>query len=288
MTFGLIAAMTAGLVTGCGSNEEQKTTEPAKDNATSGDTTKNEELSGKITAAGSTALLPLVKVAAKEFQNKHKNVTIDVTGGGSGTGLKSVAEGSVDIGNSDNEAPKEDLYKDLKDHIVAVAPFVLITHKEVGVEGLTKDQAIKVLSGEVKNWKDVGGKDQKITIVGRPDGSGSRKYIRKAILGEKDFPKDQVTQDTSGALRQAVEQTAGAIGYVDAAYVTDKVKALKYDGVEYKAENVHNGTYKLFTNEHMYTKGEPNKLTKAFLDYMMSDEFQKNFVEKNEFIPVKK
>lgn len=276
--------MTAGLITGCGSKEESKT-EPAKDN----NGAAQEELSGKVTAAGSTALLPLVKTAATEFQKKHPKVTVDVSGGGSGTGLKQVAEGSVNIGNSDNAAPKEDLYKDLKDHIVAVAPFVLITNKDVTVDNLTKEQAAKVLSGEVTNWKDVGGSDLKITVIGRPDGSGSRKYIKSAILGkEKDFAKDAIAQDSSGSLRTAVEQTSGSIGYVDAAYVSDKVKGLKFDGVEYNKENVYNKTYKLFTDEHMYTKGEPDKVTKAFLDYMLSDEFQKKYVEELKFVPVQK
>jgi phosphate transport system substrate-binding protein len=284
----MAATLAAGLMVGCGTSTSN---DASKNTGDAGKTTTpaTEELSGKITAAGSTALLPLVKQAATEFQNSHKNVTIDVSGGGSGTGLKQVAEGSVTIGNSDVESGKDYEGKGLVDHQVAVAPFVLVTNKDVTLTNVTKEQAGKIFTGEITNWKDVGGKDEKITIVGRPESSGSRKLIKQLVLPEgKDFAKDAIAQDSTGALRQTVEQTAGAIGYMDAPYVTDKVNVLKYEGVEYKPENLYNGTYKLYAFEHMYTKGEPDKVTKAFLDYMMSDEFQTKFVEQLKFIPVSK
>lgn len=286
MTLGVLVTMTAGLMVGCGSSDNAD-----KGTSTGGGTSApaQQELSGKVTASGSTALLPLVKQAASEFQDKNSKVTVDVSGGGSGTGQKQVAEGSVDIGNSDVVADAK--YKDanLVDHQVAVAPFILITNKDAGVTGLTKDQAAKILDGEITNWKDVGGKDEKITIIGRAESSGSRKYIKSAILPEgKDFAKTALVQDSSGSLRQAVAQTAGSIGYVDAPYANDTITVLDYDGVKYSADNVENGTYKLFAYEHMFTKGEPTGAVKAFLDYMMSADFQNASVEKAGFIPMAK
>jgi phosphate transport system substrate-binding protein len=286
MSFGLVATLTAGLLVGCGGNtaEENKTDKTGEKPAA------EQQLSGKITASGSTALLPLVKVAADEFQKKHAGVTIDVAGGGSGTGLKQVAEGAVNIGNSDVKAGDE--YKDagLVDHVVAIAPFVLVVNKDVNIDNLSKEDAAKVLTGEVTNWKEVGGNDLKITIIGRAESSGSRKFIKKALIPEgKDFAKDAIAQDSTGSLKTAVEQTSGAIGYMDAAYAKgDKLKALKLDGVEYSPENVASGRYTLFTEEHMYTKGEPDAVTKAFLDYITSDEFQSGYVEKMNFMPINK
>jgi phosphate transport system substrate-binding protein len=283
VALGLIATMAAGLMVGCGQKAEEETNQ--------GDAPKQEgkELSGKITASGSSALLPLVKHAAAQFQEKHKGVTIDVAAGGSGTGLKQVAEGAVDIGNSDVEAGDEYKDKGLVDHQVAIAPFVLVTNKDVTVDNLATEQAAKILTGEITNWKEVGGKDQKITIIGRAESSGSRKFIKKALLPEgKDFAKDAVVQDSTGALKTAVEQTPGAIGYMDAPYADDKVKILKLDGVEYSPENIFAGKWKLYSIEHMYTKGEPNEVTKAFLDYIMSDEFQNKEVEALKFIPINK
>ncbi|MGZ4164225.1 MAG: phosphate ABC transporter substrate-binding protein [Tumebacillaceae bacterium] len=286
MTLGVLVTMTAGLMVGCGSsnNASQSTTK-------GGNSTPSvqQELTGKVTASGSTALLPLVKQAASEFQDKNPKVTVDVTGGGSGTGQKQVAEGSVDIGNSDVAADAQYKDKNLVDHQVVVAPFILITNKDTGVTALTKDQAGKIFTGDIKNWKDVGGKDEKITIIGRAESSGSRKYIKSAVLPEgKDFVKDALVQDSSGSLRQAVSQTAGSIGYVDAPYANDTITVLDYDGVKYSAENVENGTYKLFAYEHMFTKGEATGAVKAFIDYIMSDDFQANSVEKAGFIPMSK
>ncbi|WP_087455843.1 phosphate ABC transporter substrate-binding protein [Tumebacillus avium] len=283
MTFGLIATMTAGLMVGCGKEEANQ-----NQNAT-GDSNapKQEELTGKITASGSSALLPLVKHAASQFQDKHPGVTIDVAAGGSGTGLKQVAEGAVNIGNSDVEAGSEYADKGLVDHQVAIAPFVLVTNKDVAVDDLTSEEAAKILTGEVKNWKEVGGKDQEITIIGRAESSGSRKYIKSALIPKgKDFAKDAVVQDSTGALKTSVEQTTGSIGYMDAPYADDKIQVLKLDGVEYKPENIANGTWKLFSVEHMYTKGTPDKVSQAFLDYILSDEFQSNEVEALKFIPI--
>lgn len=287
VVFGLVTTMAAGLMVGCGAKEETST--KSGDTGATNTPKQEEQLSGKVTAAGSTALLPLVKQAATEFQNKYKDVTVDVSGGGSGTGLKQVAEGSITIGNSDVESGKDYEGKGLVDHQVAVAPFVLVTNKDITINNLTKEQAGKIFTGEITNWKDVGGKDEKITIVGRPESSGSRKLIKQLVLpADKDFAKDAIAQDSTGALRQTVEQTAGAIGYMDAPYVSENVNVLKFEGVEYKPDNIFNGTYKLYAFEHMYTKGEPDKVTKAFLDYMMSDEFQSKYVEELKFIPISK
>lgn len=283
VSFGLVATLTAGLMVGCGGANTD--TNNANENAG-----EASGLSGKVTASGSTALLPLVKVAANEFQKLHKNVTVDVAGGGSGTGLKQVAEGAVNIGNSDVEAGEE--YKDagLVDHVVAIAPFVLAVNSDVNIDNLSQEDAGKVLTGEITNWKELGGQDQEITIIGRAESSGSRKFIKKALIPEgKDFARNAIAQDSSGSLKTALEQTSGAIGYMDAAYAKgDKIKVLKLDGVEYTMENVASGKYPLFTNEHMYTKGQPDELTQAFLDYMMSDDFQNNFVEKLNFMPINK
>lgn len=286
VTMGLALSMTAGLMVGCGEKPAETTGDK---NKTAEQPAATTELSGKVTAAGSTALLPLVKQAATEFQKKHKNVTVDVSGGGSGTGLKQVAEGAVTIGNSDVEAGKEYADKNLVDHQVAVAPYVLIVNKDVTVDNLTKEQAGKIFTGEIKNWKEVGGADKKITVIGRPESSGSRKYIKGAILPEgKDFTKEAIAQESSGALRTSVEQTAGSIGYVDAPYANDKIKVLKFNGVEYSPANIAAKKYELYAFEHMYTKGEPDAVTKAFLDYMLSPEFQDKFVEELKFMPISK
>ncbi|SEO92351.1 phosphate ABC transporter substrate-binding protein [Propionispora vibrioides] len=246
------------------------------------------KVEGTVTASGSTALLPLLKPAQEEFQKKHDKVTINIAGGGSFTGMNQVAAGSVNIGNSDVDLPAEYKDKGLIDHQVAVAPFVFIANQDVTLDNLTKQQYVDILTGKVTNWKDVGGKDEKITLIHRAKSSGSRATISDLVLKGAAFTDNAVIQDSNGAVRSAIASTPGAIGYVDAAYADNTVKALAVDGVKYSPDAVIGGQYTIFAYEHMYTKGEATGAVKAFIDYVMSKEFQETYVEKNGFIPITK
>lgn len=238
-----------------------------------------------VTVSGSTALLPLVSAAKEAFEAEHANITVNVSGGGSFTGLNQVSTGAVDIGNSDVEAPPE--MTGLVDHQVAIAPFLLVVNPSVTIDNLTEQQAIDILTGKIKNWSEVGGPDQAITVVSRPESSGSRATIKKIVLKGAEFTPEALIQDSNGKIFQAVKQTPGAIGYIDAAYLKDGVKVLKYNGVEYNKENVLSGKYPIFAYEHMYTKGEPQGAVKQFLDFILSPEFQEQYVEQMGFLPVK-
>ena len=274
LVFGALMMSAMMLLTGCGGPQK----------AASG----GESLSGKISASGSTALLPLLKPAQEAFQAKYKDVSINIAGGGSFTGMNQVAEGSVDTGDSDVNLPAEYKDKGLVDHKVVVEPFVFIVDKANKVDNLTKDQVIGILTGKIKNWKDVGGEDQKITLIHRAKSSGSRATISDVVLKGQEFTDDAVIQDSNGAVRAAIASTPGAIGYVDAPYADDSVKILKFDGVEYSAQNIIDGKYPIYGYGHMYTKGEPTGALNAFIDYILSDEFQNTQVEKLGFIPISK
>jgi len=286
LTIALSSILLLGALTGCGTKTEdsQSAASPNAATTASAEPAKT-DLSGTVTASGSSALLPLVKQAATEFMEKNPKVTINVTAGGSGTGIKNVADGTSDIGNSDVEPDAEYKDKGLVDHIVTIAPFALIVNKDVNIDNLTTAQAADIFSGKITNWKDVGGNDAKITIVHRPDSSGSRKLVQQIILGGKDFTKDGITQENSGAMKTAVAQTSGALGYVDTPYVDDTLKAVKVDGVAFSEDNIKNGTYKLYGVEHMYTKGEAKDPAKAFIDYIQSKEFQGKQVRDLKFLP---
>ena len=277
LAMGTLLVSASMLLAGCGGGGSQQA-------ASSG----GEKISGKISASGSTALLPLLKPAQEAFQDKYKDVTVNVAGGGSFTGMNQVAEGSVDIGDSDVNLPDEYKDKGLVDHKVVVEPFVFIVDKANKVDNLTKDQVIGILTGKITNWNEVGGDDQKITLIHRAKSSGSRATISDVVLKGENFTDDAVIQDSNGAVRVAIASTPGAIGYVDAPYADDSVKVLKFDGVEYSAQNIIDGKYPIYGYGHMYTKGEPTGAVKAFIDYILSDEFQNSQVEKLGFIPVSK
>ncbi len=246
-----------------------------------------EKLTGNINASGSSAILPLAKAAAQEFMESNSGVTINTTGGGSFTGLKQVAEGSVNIGNSDVPAEGAE-YKDLVGHKVGVAPFVIITNTTNPVNNLTQQNLIDIFTGRINNWKAVGGQDSPITIIGRSKTSGSRATIKATVLKGEEFTDSALIQDSNGALRTAVANTPGSIGYVDAAYIHSSIKVLKYNGVAYSSDNVIAGKYPVWTYEYMYTKGEAQGVVKAYIDYVLSPAFQNYHLERLKFIPMTK
>lgn len=242
-----------------------------------------------ITAVGSSALQPLVETVSESYQNEHPGQFVNVQGGGSGTGLSQVQSGAVDIGNSDLFAEEKDGIdaSALVDHRVAVVGIMPIVNKGVGVKDISMENLAKVFLGEITNWKELGGKDQQIVILNRATGSGTRGTFEKWVLDGKTAIRSQ-EQDSSGMVRQIVSDTPGAISYVAFSYVSDEVATLSIDGVEPTDENVITNAWTIWSYEHMYTKGKPQKLTKDFLDYMLSDEVQDKIVGQLGYISVSK
>ncbi|GLF81791.1 phosphate ABC transporter substrate-binding protein [Bacillus safensis] len=281
LTFLTIALL--AFVTACGNSSSSGDSKDSKGNASNKD-----EASGSITISGSSAMQPLVLAAAEKFMDKHPKADIQVQAGGSGTGLSQVSEGSVQIGNSDVFAEEKDGIdaKALKDHKVAVVGMAAAVNPEVGVKDITKDELKKIFTGKIKNWKELGGKDQKITLVNRPDSSGTRAtFVKYALDGAT--PAEGITEDSSNTVKKLIAETPGAIGYLAFSYLTDdKITPLSIDGVKPEESNVESGKYTIWAYEHSYTKGDPEGLTKQFLDYLMSDEVQKEIVKDQGYISV--
>lgn len=285
----LAITLVGGVFVGCGSKSSEDK------NATKEETKPTTELSGSITASGSTALQPLAAAAADMFMQKNTKAQINIQGGGSGTGLSQVTSGAVQIGNSD--MPAEDKIKDanvvkeLVDHKVAAIGFAMVVNKDVKVESLTKQQIQDIFTGKITNWKEVGGDDLKIEVINRGASSGTRATFVKTVMeGKKEAEGLGTVQDSSGAVQQSIEATKGSISYLALSYFVKEeakqgMKLLKIDGAESTTENISAGKYPFWSYEHMYTKGEPTGLTKAFIDYMLSDEFAP-IIEKQGYIPM--
>ncbi|MFZ4450535.1 phosphate ABC transporter substrate-binding protein [Salibacterium aidingense] len=279
------------------SSSEESADEDTENNGDSEDAEETEDSSseeeassdssGSITVSGSSAMQPLVTAAAEEYMNENPDADIQVQGGGSGTGLSQINEGSVDIGNSDIFAEEEDGIdaEALEDHKVAVVGMTAAIHPDAGVDDLTLEELTDVFTGEVTNWSELGGEDQEITLVNRPDSSGTRAtFVNFGLNGEE--PADGITEDSSNTVRQIVGDTEGAIGYLAFSYFEEdeSVTPVSIDGVEPTSENVQSGDFPIWAYQHSYTNGEPEGLTADFIDYMLSDEVQENIVPEMGYI----
>lgn len=274
-SLGVVAMMSLSIL-GCGSD-----TASNDKAATSG---SSSSVSGSITGSGSSALLPLAKDAADKFKELHPEVSITLNGGGSGTGLKQVADGSVDIGNSDVAADTKldkAVADGLVDHKVCVVTMAPVVNKDIAetVKSLTKQQLTDIFTAKITNWKEVGGPDEEIVLITRPSTSGTRALFKEfALGGAEEASNKSLETDDSGTLLQSIKDNKGAIGYVALSYLVNNqdVATVAVDGIAPTLENTYNGTYPVWGYEHMYTKGEPNATVKAYLDFIMSDEYGKS------------
>ncbi len=236
---------------------------------------------GNISAAGSTAMLPLVKQAAVDYQGKHPDVKISVSGGGSRVGLTQAAQKAVDIGDSDIPPANEPA---LVDHQVAVVTFAVVVNPKAGVKNLTTQQVRGIFSGAITNFKQAGGSDQQITVINRPRSSGTRAVFVKNILAGSEPTESGLTQDSSGTVATMVGQTPGAISYVAMNYVhAGQLQAVSIDGIAPSDANVQSGKYKYWSYEHMYTNGQPGAQVADFINYVKTDN---SLLKQLGFLPV--
>ena len=285
---GASLAATLGLgLAACGGSSDS-----GSDASKSG-SSSSKEVSGNITAVGSTALQPLVEAAAEQYMNDNPGVQITVQGGGSGQGITQIAQGAVQIGDSDvfaeEKLENKDDAKKLKDNKVAVVGMGPVVHPDVKVDDLTIDQLKGIFTGNVTNWKEVGGDDKEIVVINRAAGSGTRATFENAVLGGDKVPEDfkPQEQDSSGTVVKMVAQTPNSISYLAFSYFSDDVKALKVGGVEPKDKNVETNDWTIWAYEHMYTAAKPDAATADFIKYMLSDDVQGSLVKKTGYISTK-
>lgn len=242
----------------------------------------------KITIVGSSALQPLVEQAGNDYRLAHTSSNIVVQGGGSGTGLSQVQAGAVEVGTSDvfAETQKGIDAKKLEDYPVAVVGIVPIANKGVGVKNLSVKQLSAIFTGKIKNWREVGGKNQPIIVINRSRGSGTRSTFEDLILNGKDAVNSQ-EQDSNGTVKKIVNSTPGTISYISFPYANDQnIQKISIDHVKPDNKNIPTNKWPLWSYEHMYTKGKPNKATAAFIKYVLGKKVQTELVPKIGYISI--
>lgn len=242
----------------------------------------------KITIVGSSALQPLIEQAGNDYHLAHLDSNIVVQGGGSGTGLSQVQAGAVQVGTSDvfAETQKGIDEKKLKDYQVAIVGIVPIANKGVGVKNLTNQQLADIFTGKIKNWRQVGGKNLPIIVINRSRGSGTRTTFEDLILKGKDAVNSQ-EQDSNGTVKKIVNSTPGTISYISFPYANDEnIQKISINHVQPVNKNIPTNKWPLWSYEHMYTKGEPNKATAAFIKYVLSKKVQNDLVPKIGYLSI--
>jgi phosphate transport system substrate-binding protein len=293
-TLSLLASVVALSVVACDKTPPPQET-PAATPASSSSSTSATAPAPKaqpVTVSGSSALQPLVNAAKEKYEVAHSGESIEVSAGGSKKGIADVASGAVQIGDSDIAAPAD--VTGLVDHKVAVVGFAAMANKgdfNAKVHSLSMKDLARIFQGEVKNWKDIGGTNQPIVVINRAPASGTRAVFGELVLGGDKFVEGQ-TEDNSGALVAKLKQTKGAISYLALSFKDDDLVTLSLKGadgglIDPTDDSIASGAYPIWSYEHMFTKGEPTGSAKAFLDYVLSPDFQKSVVPTVKgFIPV--
>lgn len=234
------------------------------------------DLSGSISMVGSTSMEKLANALSEAFMEKYPDVTVTAEFVGSGAGVEAVTNGTADIGNSSRSLKGEEKAAGVVENVVAIDGIAVCVDPANEVANLTKEQLTNIYNGTVTNWKEVGGADEPIIVIGREAGSGTRGAFEE-LVDLVDGCKYANELDSTGAVIAKVASTPGAIGYASLDALDDSVKALSLEGVEATAENIKAGNYFLSRPFVMATKGEiseQNDLVQAWFDFVLGDEGQ--------------
>lgn len=270
LTFMLVGSL---MVAGCGTSNQDASNNNANSNSGTG------ELTGTLTIAGSTSVQPFSEVLADRFMEKNPQVQVNVQGGGSSQGVTAALSGVADIGSASRNLKDEEKKENLEETVLAYDGIAIVVHPSNQVSALTKDDVKNIYLGNITNWKEVGGADAKISVVCREAGSGTRGAFEEIVMGDDDISNSVIIQNSNGAVRTTVEGDNNAVGFISLSIVNDKVKALDIDGVTPNVDNVKNGSYKISRPFLYVTKTAPEGLSKAYLEFALSDEGQAIVVE---------
>ncbi len=268
MALVLTAVMSLALLAGCGNQ--------ANDNTNTGDNSVNNNggaaaISGTVSTDGSTSMEKVIGALSESYMAVNKDVTVNYNPTGSGAGITAVQEGTCDIGLSSRALKDEEKAAGLKETVLAYDGIAIIVHPDNPVSDLSIEQIAQLYTGEITNWKDVGGNDAQVVLIGREAASGTRDGF-ESITGTKDKCQYRQELTSTGDVITAVSQNPDAIGYASLASIKDSVKALNVDGVTPSEASVKDGSYKVQRPFVLVTvEGKAlSEAAQSFFDYVTS------------------
>ena len=290
---GLSIVMALSLLAGCGSSNSGSATSGGQSsaentgssNASSG--TTETTLSGVVNTNGSTSMESVVKILGEAFHELNPDVEVKYSGSGSGAGVTSAIDGTADLGLASRELTAEEQEQGAVAHVVALDGVAIVVNPENGVEDLSVEQIAQIFTGEITNWKELGGEDLEIAVYGRESGSGTRGAFEE-ILGIEDAAKYLNEYSSTGDVIGNVASNPAAIGYASLSAVGDTVKAVKVGGVECSEATVQDGTYSIQRPFIMITKDgtQLSEVAQAFLDFATSEDAAQLIIQAGAVPPV--
>lgn len=247
---------------------------------------------GELVIKGSTTVLPIAQAAAESYMEANDDVTISVSGGGSGNGIKALVDGTTDIANA-SRFIKDKEVKAAVDNghypvpfAVAVDAILPVVHPSNSVKDISTQQLHDIYAGRITNWNKVGGPDMKIAVVTRDTSSGTFEVWEEKIMNKDKILPRALVVASNGAMVQTVAGNKAAVGYIGIGYVDDSTKSLSVDGIEGTPESAVNGTYPVSRYLYMFSDGWPMGDTMDFLNFVLSDAGQK-IVADTGYVPVR-
>ena len=241
MALVLTAVMALALLAGCGGKTNDNTDNNGGDTANNGGAAA---ISGTVSTDGSTSMEKVIGALSESYMAANKDVTVNYNPTGSGAGITAVQEGTCDIGLSSRALKDEEKAAGLQETVLAYDGIAIIVHPDNPVSDLSMEQIAQLYTGEITNWKDVGGNDAQVVLIGREAASGTRDGF-ESITGTKDKCQYRQELTSTGDVITTVSQNPDAIGYASLASIKDSVKALNVDGVTPSEASVKDGSYKV-------------------------------------------
>jgi len=228
----------------------------------------------EVSVIGSTSIQPFAELLGEEFHKKHPGTNIVVQGGGSTAGLQALASGIADIGMCSRPLSSEEANVFVP-IVIARDGLAIVVHPNNPIKALTLQQVHKIFSGQITNWKELGGNDQGVRLIMREEGSGTREAFVKLVMGKMRVSPKALVQESNGAVKELVKSDPAGIGYMSLGLVGGEVKALIIDGVTPVCSEVAAARYPLSRPFLLVVKTQPQPSVQEFIDFVLSPEGQR-------------